>query len=52
MDMKHDFPFEPDIRVDAAQSRTWRPELLAIVAIFVAVWAALVAHYLSGGTGW
>ncbi|MFD2135860.1 hypothetical protein ACFSLT_12890 [Novosphingobium resinovorum] len=52
MNMKHDFPFEPDIRVESAQKRTWRPELAAIVAIFLAGWAALVAHYLNGSTGW
>ncbi|WP_156799812.1 MULTISPECIES: hypothetical protein [Sphingomonadaceae] len=50
--MKHDFPFEPDIRVEALQPRSWRPELVAIVAIFITVWAALLVHYLSDSTGW
>lgn len=56
MDMKHDFPpqpeIRPDIRVEAAPRKVWLPELMAIMAIFIALWAALGAHYLSGGTGW
>lgn len=52
MDMKHDFPFEPDTRVEAAKPRVWRPELFAIVAIFIGVWVALALHYLEGGSGW
>ncbi|WP_170066020.1 hypothetical protein [Novosphingobium guangzhouense] len=50
--MKHNFPLEPDTRVESASPREWRPELFAIVGIFVALWVALAVHYLNGGTGW
>lgn len=51
MDMKHDFPPEPEVRPDIQAEknpcRFWSPELLAIAIIFVSLWVAFGAHYLS-----
>jgi len=52
MDMKHDFPHDPGLRIDHARATPLLPEAVAIAAIFAAVWGVLALRILSDGVAW
>ncbi|EJL23789.1 hypothetical protein [Novosphingobium sp. AP12] len=54
MDMKHDFTSGPDLDRGKGRNRhpafpDLKPELIAIVGIFVVVWIVFGLHFLAGG---
>ncbi|WP_159981649.1 MULTISPECIES: hypothetical protein [unclassified Novosphingobium] len=52
MDMKHDFPHDPDIRVQQATSRTLRPEAFVIGSIVLVFWLIFALHLLKISGAW
>ena len=52
LDMNYDSTPVPDQQAPDPKGRTWLPEAIAVVAIFVVLWIAFALHMIQDGLRW